>query len=244
MLRRIRLFTIGLFSFFAFNSFSQSQYVLGVFPTLDHSGVLNKKLNYNFYYFGAFPLIDINSPDIKTQAQFLMLYLEQSITYQIRSGWSVTGSYVYQQSNVNSPAPTNENRFYIQSAYSHKAFGWHLKHRLRWDARWIKNPYTGEVPFTQRLRYFIGMEKNLSQKNPSIYFTLYEELFFNTSKGANPLFEENWAYMAIGKKLNEHHKLEAGVLYITWLNGVNSWYNQFYLQLTWSSTMDWKRHQK
>jgi hypothetical protein len=220
---------------------SQNQFVFGVFPTIDHSGVLSERWNYNFYYFGAFPLINLQSPDIKQDAQFLMLYFEQSTTYKIADGWNVTGSYVFQQSNVNSAAPTNENRFYIQSAYAHKVFEWQLKHRLRWDARWIKNPYTSEIPFTHRLRYFLGFEKYLNINKPTYYLTFYEELFFNTVSGANPVFEENWAYVALGKKSNDTHKLEMGLLYITWVNGMDSWLNQFYLQFTWISTINWKR---
>ncbi len=244
MFSRSRLPLLGLLVFLTFKEFSQSKYVLGVFPTIDHTGLVNEKIKYNFYYFGAFPLLDLQSPDNKNVAQFLMLYLEQSISTQINSNWNFTGSYVFQKSNVSSSAPTDENRIYIQFAYSHMALSWQLKHRLRWDARRIKNPFTSEIPFSHRLRYFIGMERAWSQKNPALYFTLYEELFFNTVKGANPVFEENWAYAAIGKKLNECHKLEAGVLYITWVNGVNSWFNQFYLQFTWASTLDWKKKPK
>lgn len=244
MLSRSRIPLLGLLVFLTFKEFSQSKYVLGVFPTIDHTGLVNEKIKYNFYYFGAFPLLDLQSPDNKNVSQFLMLYLEQSVTYALNPKLNFTGSYVFQQSNVSSSAPTNENRFYIQSAYLHKALSWRLKHRLRWDARWIKNPFTSEVPFSHRLRYFIGMERAISQSKPSLYFTLYEELFFNTVKGANPVFEENWAYAAIGKNLNDRHKLEVGLLYITWVNGLDSWFNQFYFQFTWSSTLDWRKHPK
>lgn len=244
MFKKFRFFLLGLFVFVSLKEFSQSKYVLGIFPTIDHTGLVNEKLKYNFYYFGAFPLIDLQSPENTDASQFLMLYLEQSITTLINPNWNFTGSYVFQKSNLSSSAPTDENRFYIQSSYSHRALSWQLKHRLRWDARWIKNPLTSEIPFSHRLRYFIGMERVLSQNKAALYLTLYEELFFNTVKGANPVFEENWAYVGIGKKLNDWHKLEAGLLYITWVSGLDSWFNQFYLQFTWISTFDWKQQKK
>ena len=43
------------------SSKAQSTYVGGLFPTIDHSGTITKYLDYSFYYFGAFPLVNFNN---------------------------------------------------------------------------------------------------------------------------------------------------------------------------------------
>lgn len=239
--KRKLFFWVLFYYFFSEKVQTQNQYLLGVFPTIDHTGLLGNRWNYNLYYFGAFPLIDLNAPDVKNDTQFLMLYLEQSASYKMSRNWTMTGSYVYQKSNVGESISQNENRVYIQATYSHNMKSWLLKNRLRWDLRFIQDPFTGEIPVTHRLRYLIGVEKALNKHESTMYFTCYEELFFNTVGGANPVFEENWAYAALGKKLSDKHKVEAGLLYITWITANDSWLNQFYLQLTWISTINWKK---
>ena len=66
-------------------------------------------------------------------------------------------------------------------------------------------------------------------------------MFFNTVSGANPVYEENWAYAALGIKLNEKNKIEPGILYITWNIGKTNWFNQYYFQLTWISHLDFTK---
>lgn len=220
---------------------AQSQTYLGIFPTIDHSGDLTQKLNYNFYYFGAFPLVNAKNADIKNDARLLLFYSEQSLSYLITKKLSATASYVFQAFNATNDVLITENRFYLQTAYTPSMRNINFKHRIRFDGRFIKNPSTGETPFTHRLRYLIGVDFPVSKKNPKIYLTAYEELFFNTVKAANPIYEENWAYAAIGKQINKQNKLEAGILYITWYTGNNSWLNQFYLQLTWINHVNFKK---
>lgn len=84
----------------------------GLFPTIDHSGSLTKKLDYSFYYFGAYNLI-------------------------------------------------NE------------------------EINGIKEP-GGSIP--------------LSKKADKLYFSAYNEFFFNTYKAATAIYGENWAYAAVGFK--------------------------------------------
>ena len=51
---------------------SQSLHYTGIFPTIDHSGDISNKLGYGLYYFGAFPLINFNKPDISKDYNFLL----------------------------------------------------------------------------------------------------------------------------------------------------------------------------
>jgi hypothetical protein len=216
----------------------QSQYYGGAFPTIDHSGDISNKLGYGLYYFGAFPLVNLSKPNINKDANFLLLYSEQSLSYKLTDKFTLTGSYVYQRTNAVYDNYVNENRIYIQAKYKHAIKNIKLTHRLRFDGRFIQNRVTNETPFTNRIRYLIGVDIPINEK---LYFTAYEEAFFNTFKNASAIYGENWAYAAIGRKLNASNKIEAGILYITWNTGVSSWFNQYYFQVTWISHLDFKK---
>lgn len=227
MLSRQHKFVIG-FLFLSVILLSQNINVAGIFPTADHSGDLTNKLEYSLYYFAAFPLVNLDKP--KMDAYFNLFYSEQALSYKITTKFSLTASYVYQRTNVVYDNYVNENRLYLQAKFKHAIGKLNLMHRLRFDGRFIKNRITNETPFTHRLRYLIGMDTPLNEK---LYFTAYEELFFNTFKNPGAVYGENWAYAALGKKLDSRNKIELGILYITWNIGNKNWFNQYYLQLTW-----------
>lgn len=220
---------------------SQSLHYTGVFPTIDHSGDLGNKLGYGLYYFAAFPMRNLVDPDMKKDFNFLLFYSEQSLTFNASKKLSFTGSYVYQRANAVYDNYVNENRFYVQAKYKHTIKKINLAHRVRFDGRFIQNRSTDQTPFTHRARYLIGLDVPLKTKNENAYLTMYQEFFFNTVNGAKPMYEENWAYAGIGVKINEVHKIEPGLLYITWYNGNSTWFNQYYFQLTWISYLDFKR---
>lgn len=69
--KMMRILFFTAIAFIAFqNTKAQSTYVGGLFPTIDHSGTITKHLDYSFYYFGAFPLVNFNKPDISKDANF------------------------------------------------------------------------------------------------------------------------------------------------------------------------------
>ena len=227
-----------LFAFFisvAFNIYSQSVYVGGVFPTIDHSGSISKQIDYGLYYFGAFPLLHLKQPDFRNDPTLMLLYTEQGLTYKVNSAFSLNASYVYQRENVLKDNYLNENRIHIQATFKQSVSLLNLKHRIRLDNRFIQNRITGKSPYTHRLRYLFGIDFPLKQKPSNFYFTAYEEAFFNTHTNATAIYGENWAYAALGLQLNEQHKIETGPLYTTWNNGHKTWFHQFYLQITWIS---------
>lgn len=223
---------------FASNINAQSINVGGVFPTIDHSGTIINKLDYSLYYFAAFPLVNFDKPDVSKDSYFHLFYAEQALSFNLNKKFSLTGSYVYQRENVVYDNYVNENRFYVQAKYKHSFKKVNLTHRLRFDGRFVHNRFTNETPFTHRVRYLIGMDTPINEK---LYFTAYEEAFFNTFENAGAVYGENWAYAALGKKLNEKNKIEAGVLYVTWNIGKQSWFNQYYFQLTWISHLDFRK---
>lgn len=218
---------------------AQNINVGGVFPTIDHSGELTSKLEYGLYYFAALPLFNFNQTEF--DPHFNLLYAEQALTYKKSERLSFTASYVYQRSDVVYDNYANENRLYLQAKYKHAIKKVNVTHRLRVDGRFIHNRTTDKTPFTHRARYLIGMDVPI---NTSLYFTAYEEGFFNTFKNASAVYAENWAYAALGKKLNTKNKIEVGVLYITWNLAPKSWFNQYYLQLTWINHLDFKKNKE
>ena len=229
---------IIIFLFTVISVKPQSTYVGGVFPTIDHSGDISNKVGYGLYYFGAFPLLNFSKPNLSKDANFLLFYSEQSLSYKLSDKFTLTGSYVYQRSNAVYDNYVNENRFYMQAKYKHTIKNIKLTHRLRFDGRFIKNRVTNKTPFTNRIRYLIGIEIPINEK---LYFTAYEEAFFNTFENASVIYGENWANVSIGRKINSNNKIEAGILYITWNTGMNSWFNQYYAQVTWISHLDFRK---
>lgn len=219
---------------------AQSTFVGGLFPTLDHSGTITKHLDYSLYYFGAFPLINFKNPDISKDPNFLLFYSEQALTFNVNKHLSFTGSYVYQREKV-AKDNLNENRVHIQTTYKHFVKTVNLKHRLRFDNRFIHDNTTDKTLYRHRLRYLIGLDFPIKSKKDNLYFTAYEEAFFNTFKNVSAVYAENWAYAAIGTKLNDNNKLETGLLYITWNTGGQNWFHQYYLQLTWVSHIDFTK---
>lgn len=229
-------YTLGLFFLlFSLSLSAQHVNVAGVFPTIDHSGDISSKLEYSLYYFAAFPLVALDK--VNSDPYFNLFYSEQALSYKLTPKFSFTGSYVYQRANVIYDNYENENRFYVQAKYKHTVTvnKINLAHRLRFDGRFVQNRITNKTPFTHRLRYLIGIDAPI---NESLYFTLYEEMFFNTFKNAASVYGENWAYAALGKKINAKSKIELGLLYITWNIGTKSWFNQYYFQATWITHLD------
>jgi len=240
-----RAFIIICLSILFVNSANaQSSVVAGIFPTIDHSASITEKLDYGVYYFGAFPLMDFKFKEMSHKPQFLLLYAEQGLTYNFNKKLSISSSYVFQQENVNQTNYINENRIHLQATYKHVKNGFNFKHRLRFDNRFVKNRLTGETPYTHRLRYLFGSDFVLKGKNDRLYVSFYEEAFFNTFNGAGSFFGENWAYAALGVKINSKNKIETGPLYITWNTGNNSWFHQYYIQFTWISKLDFVKNVK
>jgi hypothetical protein len=237
--------TILVFTFLNITSaFNQSIYVGGLFPTIDHTGIISNKLEYSFYYFGALPLINFKNPDIKKDPKLLLFYSEQGLTYKAAEQLSLSGSYVFQIEDVTKGSYLNEHRVHIQASYRHLERSLTFRHRLRFDNRFIYNRQTGKSPYTHRLRYLFKVDFPIKTSKSDMYFTAYEEAFFNTFKKPAAVYAENWAYAAIGKKLGDKNKIETGFLYITWNTGSQNWFHQYYIQFTWISEIELKKDKK
>jgi hypothetical protein len=138
---------------------SQSVYVGGVFPTIDHSGMLSKRLEYGLYYFGAFPLVKFKAPKSASDASFLLFYSEQGLSFNLTSKLSVNASYVYQRENAIAENYINENRLHLQATYKHTASSIQFKHRIRLDNRFIQN----RVFYSLRRSFFQYVQKGIGR---------------------------------------------------------------------------------
>lgn len=222
-----------LFSLLHLSSQAQNTNHYGAFPTIDHSGAISKKFDYSLYYFGGANLVNKRTDGIKEPANFFVFYSEQAFTFKQNDNLSFTGGYVYERQHPLANNYRNENRLYLQSSYKYNQRKTTLKHRVRYDGRFITNNITNETPYTSRIRYLTGIATPL-QKRGGIYLNIYNEFFFNIYKSAPVVYSENWAYAGIGFKTEKIGTFEAGPLYIFWINNPqNDFSNFYYLQLTW-----------
>jgi hypothetical protein len=231
-MKTLFLFVTVLSSSILFNNIkAQDTHVLGVFPTIDHSGKFGKASEYGLYYFLAAPLTELTSTNSVKTPNALLFYLEQSYTYHFSDHISGTGSYVYQEENAFRANTIRENRIYLQMAYAYSHNNNHFKHRLRHDSRFFSDQ------FKHRLRYQFSFKHEWKSGN---YFTFGQEFFFELTKNASKTYNENWANAAYGIQLNERNFLELGVLYVTWNTGGSNWFNQWYFQPTWVSKLNFR----
>lgn len=219
---------------------SQNVNHFGLFPVIDHSGQLSDKWNYSFYYFGAFNLINEKVNGVAEGPNFAVFYSEQAITYQLNTHLSFTGSYVYErQLPLDKDNYRNENRFYLQTTLNSNIGRALMRYRLRYDGRFIQNRVTGESPYTSRLRFLIGATVSLSQKNNRLYFTAYNEMFFNTYKNPVTVYAENWAFAGIGLRTKKSGAFELGPFYIAFVDYTGgNLLNYYYLQFNWITHLD------
>ncbi len=220
---------------------AQSSGSVGLFPTIDHTGTISSKWAYSLYYFVAADLYYSRTSDgSRPQAAISALYTENAIHYQLSPSFALTSSYVYERQQPFSDRYRNEHRYYVQGTFVHQAGSTTFKHRLRYDGRFIQNLLTYKWPYTSRLRYLFGVKKPLG--NSPAYVSAYNELFFNTFKNANVVYAENWATAALGLKTGKNSSIEAGPLYIFWVNNPQYDLTNFvYLQFAWVSHINLSR---
>jgi hypothetical protein len=214
----------------------------GFFPTVDHSGRISDKWSYGLYYFNAFNAVNDKFERKTDRPGYFVFYAEQSLSYQISKNVSLTGSYVYERQNPTKRNYRNENRLYFQGTYKPKIGATELKFRARYDARFIQDRETRNRPYTSRVRALIGVSNPIG-KSSRYYVTAYNEMFFNTYKGASVIYGENWAYAGVGMKTTKLGTFEAGPLYIAWVtNEKRDLLNFYYLQLSWITNLDFRKN--
>ncbi len=152
------------------------------------------------------------------------LLVRPGINYQFSPNLSASVGYAFVRTFPYGELPAahrfDEHRVWQQVQFKHESF--HLKwtHRLRLEQRWIEelqktpdNHYrTANWRGEQRIRYMLRSELPLTD-NKRLYLPVWNESFFNF--GANILgnhFDQNRAFFGLGWKVNEHFKVETGLL--------------------------------
>lgn len=229
---------ITLFALACNALFSQSINSTGLFPTVDHTSKISEKLDLSLYYFGALPKFQTSPQRNEKSIAPLLLYAEQSVNYTLNKHLSFAVSYVFQRENKMDNTFANENRLHLQTTYKQPIAKGNLKFRLRFDNRFIKIDKTDLTAYSNRLRGLFGFDFPISSNKNNLYVAAYEEAFFNTSNKGNFSYQENWASVAFGIKINNANKIEFGPLFINWKLNNTDWHNQYYAQISWVSSLD------
>lgn len=238
----MRLLLACIFLTAAYTSaFAQSINSLGFFPTFDHTTKISDKVEVSLYYFGALPKFQTSPQRNEKSIAPLLLYSEQTVNYNLNKYLSFAVSYVFQRENKMDDTFANENRIHLQTTYKQPLAKGNLKFRLRFDNRFIKIDKTDLTSYSNRFRSLIGFDFPISSKRNNLYVAAYEEAFFNTSKKGDFSYQENWASVALGVKINNANKIEFGPLFINWKLNNADWHNQYYAQISWVSSLNWSR---
>ncbi|MDA0207764.1 MAG: DUF2490 domain-containing protein [Acidobacteria bacterium] len=159
--------------------------------------------------------------------QWQQLLLRPGINYDLNSHVQVSGGYAFIQSHPygSFPAQTNtpEHRIWQQLILRQKVGKANLAHRFRLEQRHVgitdaslpeEDRVTG-YSYRNRVRYFAKGTIPIGHKGPdSDYFlAAYNEIMFNFGRNtARNIFDQNRAYIAIGRKLPGVGALEIGYL--------------------------------
>ncbi len=216
---------------------AQTSTVAGLFPTVDLSGKMATRWDYTTYYFGAFPPVNLSQHAGSEVADALLVYAEQGLAFTWKAPLTLGASYVFQLENLGQENRLREHRLHFEATARHAVGKARMKHRVRFDNRFIHSYSTGSTDYKHRIRYLLGGEIPLGNDS---YVAAYEEAFFTTHTTSLSRFSENWAAAAFGTRFPGNMGAEVGPLYIAWRTGPDAWLHQLYLQLTWKLYLDSK----
>lgn len=157
------------------------------------------------------------------------LLLRGGLNYYLTPRLTLTGGYAFVDSHpygeFRGPASFPEHRLWEQFQYKHPLIAKvTLQHRLRFEQRYIGimqlrpnlDPIRVGWRYENRFRYQIRSDIPLTKGSkdlPGFYIAAYDEVFWNFGKNvaAND-FDQNRAYLALGKGLSKSFKLEIGYM--------------------------------
>ncbi|MEI9814407.1 MAG: DUF2490 domain-containing protein [Acidobacteriota bacterium] len=150
------------------------------------------------------------------------LLLRPAVNYQLTKKISLSTGYTYLYTypfGDHPPARGNpEHRWHEQLTYTHRVRKMDWQHRFRWDHRFI-----GQVPagldhatsyrYENRLRYQFRTGIPIRWGDGRNYIALYDEVMFNFGKNVDRnVFDQNRAFIGLGRNLNDTTRVEAGYL--------------------------------
>ena len=141
-----------------------------------------------------------------------------SPTISISAGWAYVKTYPYGDYPAAHDFP--EHRGWEQIVFTQRGFGLEWQHRLRLEQRWIgemQRQGGGDYSlqnwrYENRIRYLLRTSIPLTDDKKT-YLALWNEVFFNFgSNVSRNYFDQNRAFIGIGRKLNEFTRVEVGFM--------------------------------
>jgi hypothetical protein len=154
------------------------------------------------------------------------LLLRPGVNYDLNSDVQVSGGYAFIKSHPYGDFPaefvTPEHRIWQQLILKQSAKRARLSHRFRVEQRFVGVQSRNEAgdaqldrySYRNRFRYFVKAVIPLARQQDSAYFlALYNEVMFNWGRNTqNNIFDQNRAYVALGRKLPGIGSIEIGYL--------------------------------
>lgn len=142
------------------------------------------------------------------------LLLRPALNFQLNKRVMLTGGYAFVQTYRYGDFPVRrsfpEHRTYEQAQIGHRARGVDFQHRLRLEQRHFQGQ---AARYENRFRYMLRANVPLPGNNKRYYLALYNEIFYNFGKDvAFNVFDQNRAYVALGRSMGRQTRLELGFM--------------------------------
>ena len=198
--------------------------VLLSLPTLNAQDRGDNRLGAWYVYFGTNTLSDRFSIHTELQynvyevtSNFEQFWAITALNYHLNAKSVISVGYGYFAGDptfLDTPEEENttENRIFEQFILKNQLGKLNFQHRYRIEHRFINTPM--ENITRQRFRYRLQLTYPLSEK---WFVNTFDEIFLNISE---PVFNQNRLYGALGYKINNSIKLQAGYMKIH-LPGIN-----------------------
>ncbi|MDX2195328.1 MAG: DUF2490 domain-containing protein [Cytophagales bacterium] len=201
----------------------------GLFHAQAISISMSKSITYDlFLFYTLHPHHGSTNP----KPEAFMGYVENALSYKISDNINCSLAYVYERLMPFTNLYRNEHRIHAQLMYNiHLTSRFTLYQRLRTDQRFIENRAADIYNFVWRGRYLAGLNIAL---NKTFYLNIYNEVFFTITHPRAAFYSENWALAAVGINTPHMGNIEAGPMYITWVNNdAGERTNLYYINITW-----------
>ena len=142
------------------------------------------------------------------------LLLRPGVNYQLTNKIVLTGGYgfieTYRYGDFPVRAAFPEHRFFEQALITQRAFKLDWQNRLRFEQRNLKRTVW---EYENRFRYMLRTNVPLPFAGRKYYIGLYDEIMFNYGKNvAANVFDQNRAYIAVGRNVGRETRVEVGFL--------------------------------
>jgi hypothetical protein len=146
--------------------------------------------------------------------QWQQLLLRPALNFQLNKKVMLTGGYGFIHTHRYGDFPARENfpehRIYEQVQITQRFAGLDWQNRLRLEQRHILG-YAAR--YENRFRYMLRTNIPLPWQDKRYYLGVYNEIFYNFGRNvAFNVFDQNRAYIALGRQLPKQSRLEVGFL--------------------------------